>query len=95
MCALWCEPFIIIVNRNDQSTLKVRYPQSGGMEDTQCTDLLGVPMFDGKENPYIFLRTSKAISLLDLKSLSMYNLLVAQNQSGSHGKMFINIDQQT
>jgi len=83
-CGIWGEPFVALVTRGDTKSQKLRYPNK---DETQCTDLIPVPNFDYKLNPYLLLRNCKSINLVDIKNFKVSRLLSSPNQKGSFPKM--------
>ncbi len=51
--------------------MKIRCPIA---DESQCTDIIAVPEYDLRMNPYLIVRNCKAINLLDLRNLKLTRL---------------------
>ena len=71
MVGIWGEAFVAFINRADRETVKIRCPVA---DESQCTDIIAVPEYDLRMNPYLIVRNCKAINLLDLRNLKLARL---------------------
>ena len=85
----WGVPWIGIVDKLKRSLIKIECPLQ---DETQCTDLIPLPNFNPVGFPFILIRNSKAVNLVNLATFSMHRLLTRYNQAGSFQKTVINID---
>lgn len=68
----WGVPWIGIVDRLKRSLIKIDCPLQ---DETQCTDLIPLPNFNPVGFPFILIRNSKAVNLVNLATFSMHRLL--------------------
>ena len=83
-------PWVGIVDKLKRTLIKIDCPLG---DETQCTDLIPLPGYNSRSFPFLLLRNSKAINLVNTSSVSMHRLLMRQNQTGSFTKIALHIDQ--
>ena len=86
---MWGEAAAYICIKGDKTAIRINCPSA---DETQCTDLVEVPDFNAKGNPYLIMRNNKAINLVDTVNLKIYRLALTSNQRGTVPKMKISLD---
>ena len=76
LCGIWGEAAAYLCVKGENTAIKINCPS---VEETQCTDLVEVPDFNGKINPFVLMRTNKAINLVDTVNLRIYRLALTEN----------------
>ena len=84
----WGVPWVGIVDKQKRSLIKIDCPLG---DELQCTDLIPLPGYNSRSFPFLLLRNSKAINLVNTSSVSMHRLLMRQNQAGSCAKTVMHI----
>ena len=69
----WGVPWVAVVDKVRRTLIKVDCPLS---DETQCTDLLPLPNFNYQSFPFLLMRNSKAVNLVNLQNLSVHRLLM-------------------
>lgn len=85
-CGIWEHAFGVICAQGTPSNKSIKI-QMPNQNETQCTDVIAVPDFDYKQNPFLFTRTNNAISLVDIGCHKVYLLCKVKNQKSSYEKM--------
>ena len=86
VAGVWGEAFVAFIQRNGRLMSKIKCPMP---TETQCTDLLPVPDFDFRVNPFILVRNCRAVNLLDLKNMQLIRLSQIPNHNSAYSKMKI------
>lgn len=89
VCGVWAHPEVYLCQRGSTSFTKIACPSP---EETQCTDIIKVPDFNMLSNPFVIMRSNKAINLVDLKELKMTQMVGCLNQRSSFEKMRLVMD---
>ena len=71
LCGIWGESAAYICTKGEQTAIKLNCPTA---EETQCTDILPVPDFNPKSNPYLIMRNNKGFNLVDVGQLKIHKL---------------------
>lgn len=90
LCGIWGEAAAYLCVKGEKTAIKINCPTS---EETQCTDLVEVPEFNFKSNPYVLMRNNKALNLIDVANLKIHRLTLTDNQRGSTPKLCLVQDQ--
>lgn len=88
LVGIWGVPWVGYVDKTQKLLVKLNCPSDS---ETQCTDLATLPGFDINAFPYMIQRSSKAVNLINLSSMTMHKLLWSENQSGSFEKLAIDL----
>jgi len=76
LCGVWGEAAAYLCVKGEKTAIKINCPSA---DETQCTDLVEVPDFNAKSNPYVILRNNKAINLVDTVNLKIHRLTLTTN----------------
>ena len=76
LCGVWGEAAAYLCVKGEKTAIKINCPS---LEETQCTDLVEVPDFNAKSNPYLIMRNNKAINLIDTANMKIYRLALTPN----------------
>ena len=87
---MWGEAAAYLCIKGEKTAIRINCPSS---EETQCTDLVEVPDFNAKSNPYLIMRNNKAINLIDTVNMKIYRLALTSKQRGTVPKMSLLFDQ--
>lgn len=85
----WGVPYVAIIDKKQRTLIKIECPLS---DETQCTDLIPLPSYNSHSFPFLLMRNSKAINLVNIATLTMHRLLMRPNQSGAASKTVIHVD---
>lgn len=69
---IWGVPWAGLVDRRRRTLIKMQCPMES---ETQCTDLVLFPYFNYRTFPFILMRNSKAINLINLANFSVHRLI--------------------
>ena len=85
---IWGVPWVGLVDKRRSTLIKMECPLE---DETQCTDLLLLPGFNYRTFPFLLMRNSKAINLVNLANFSVHRLLTQPNQAGSFQKTVLHV----
>lgn len=72
----WGVPWVAIIDKKQRTLIRIDCPLG---DETQCTDLLPLPGYNIRNFPFLLLRNSKALNLVNVGTHSMHRLMMRQN----------------